>query len=335
MDSFDHYAAGDFTEKWTSQNNMTLSAGGGRRSTAAAQFNSFLDYLRKTLDAQATWIVGFALKLGSAGSGVILSIVDGTTEQCFLYVNANGTLSLYRGPFSSFVLLGTSTYALSTGLYYYVELKLTIHDTTGSFEVRVDGVNRLSGSNVDTKGSANANANGIAFGNNVTGSSNGHQDFYIDDLYVCDGQGAANNDFLGDCRVDSYLPTADGANTGLTPSSGTTHFSLVDEVAPNDDTDYNESATLGAKDTYGFADIVHNPASVFGIQINLSVRKDDAGFRQVKDVVRSGGTDFAGAAQALGTSYGYKLAVREVDPATGAPWTKAGVNNAEFGMEVA
>jgi hypothetical protein len=56
---------------------------------------------------------------------------------------------------------------------------------------------------------------------------------------------------------------------------------------------------------------------------------------QVKDVVRSGGTDFAGAAQALSTSYGYKSAIREADPATGVPWTKAGVNTAEFGMDVA
>jgi hypothetical protein len=31
----------------------------------------------------------------------------------------------------------------------------------------------------------------------------------------------------------------------------------------------------------------------------------------------------------------YKSAIREVDPATGAPWTKVGVNAAEFGMEVA
>lgn len=40
---------------------------------------------------------------------------------------------------------------------------------------------------------------------------------------------------------------------------------------PNDDTDSNESATVGAKDTYVFAEMAHNPASVFGVQINLNV----------------------------------------------------------------
>jgi hypothetical protein len=40
---------------------------------------------------------------------------------------------------------------------------------------------------------------------------------------------------------------------------------------PNHDTDYNESATVGTKDTYAFAEIAYNPASVFGIQITLTL----------------------------------------------------------------
>lgn len=52
-------------------------------------------------------------------------------------------------------------------------------------------------------------------------------------------------------------------------------------------------------------------------------------------MVRSGGTDYRSAAQAVTTSYGHKTAIRESDPAPGAPWPKAGVNGAEFGMEVA
>ncbi len=65
-------------------------------------------------------------------------------------------------------MLGTRTYALGTGLYYYLEL--TIPYTLGSFEVR----NPLSGANMDTKASSNATANGIALGNNISGSSDGH-----------------------------------------------------------------------------------------------------------------------------------------------------------------
>lgn len=75
----------------------------------------------------------------------------------------------------------------------------------------------LSGANMDTKASSNATANGIALGNNISGSSDGHlKDFYIDDLT---GKGRAT-----------------------TTSPRTAHFSLVDEATPNDDTDFNESA---------------------------------------------------------------------------------------------
>ncbi len=42
---------------------------------------------------------------------------------------------------------------------------------------------------------------------------------------------------------------------------------------------------------------------------NLNVKKNDAGIRQVKEVVRSGGTDYPGAAQALSTSYVLQLQV--------------------------
>lgn len=50
-------------------------------------------------------------------------------------------MARFLGPASSGTLLGTRTYALGTGLYYYLEF--TIHYTLGSFEVCVDGVNRL------------------------------------------------------------------------------------------------------------------------------------------------------------------------------------------------
>lgn len=202
-----------------------------------------------------------------------------STERCSFHLHSNGTFSLYRGPASSGTLLGTRSYALGTGLYYSFEGKITTHDTAGSFEVRVDGLNRLSGANVDTKASGNASANGIAFGDNIGGSSNGQQDFYIDNLYTCDGQGATTASRR--IAVDSYPPAADGAHSGLAPSSGMTHFSLVDETTPNEDADYNENATIEAKESYGFADMAYNPARRFGVQINLSVEKDDAGFHQI------------------------------------------------------
>ncbi|MGH8555229.1 MAG: hypothetical protein ACREUD_06645 [Gammaproteobacteria bacterium] len=44
-------------------------------------------------------------------------------------------------------MLGTSSFALAAGQYYFVEFKATVHNTSGSVEVRVNGISRLSGNN--------------------------------------------------------------------------------------------------------------------------------------------------------------------------------------------
>ncbi len=48
----------------------------------------------------------------------------------------------------------------------------------------------------------------------------------------------------------ALLPTAEGSNLAWTPSTGTTHFTLVDEAACNGVTDYVSVNTVGTRDSY-------------------------------------------------------------------------------------
>jgi hypothetical protein len=131
------------------------------------------------------------------------------------------------------------------------------------------------------------------------------------------------------------MPSADGANTALTPSTGTAHAALVDDNPANDDTDYNQSSNVGDKDTYDMAALSGNWASIKAVQVLMEARKDDAGARSICSVTRSGGTDYDGAAQGLTTSYMYYTEILQNDPATSAAWAnKAAVDAAEFGMKV-
>ena len=146
---------------------------------------------------------------------------------------------------------------------------------------------------------------------------------------------APNNDFLGDVRIDAVYPTADGTYTAWTPSTGTSHYALVDETTPNT-TDYNSSNTIGQKDSY----VMGNPPSlasqiIYGVRVKVAAQKDDAGSRSMKVGVRSGTTDSLSAAQALGTSQLYYTNIHEVDPGTGASWTPSGVDNMEVVIESA
>src|SRR4030095_5489947 len=215
--------------------------------------------------------------------------------------------------------------------WYYLELRAVIHDTAGVYEERGDGLTDLLATGVDTRDG------GTAGQWNCVGINGAYSSyFYADDFYVCDGSGTRNNTFLGSVLSETLWPqtgaVAPGSNTGLTPSTGTDHGALVDENPPNT-TDFNYSATVGAKDTYNYP-AVTLPGAILGVQTNLYVAKSDAAARTVCAVVRTGDTDDEGVPVSPLTSYGYFWETREVNPATGLPWTTAEVNAIEAGMKV-
>jgi hypothetical protein len=358
--------------------------------------------------------------------------------------------------------------------FNYFEIKATIHDTTGSIELRINGVPALNLVNQDTRNAGTGVVNAIRIG----GTNSFGPIWAMDDLYICNTSGSTNNDFLGDIRVDTLYPNADGTYSQWTPSavngahrywrlyvdavlSGTSialtelglsltpggasvaaggtasasnatsgaaanafdgnsgtwwmtvssqvpgwlaydfgagvtknikgfsltsqnsaqfatqtpsqfqlqysddgvtwvtlaagtalswiqnetkvfsaditatpHSALVDEAIPNT-TDYNYALTPGLRDSYAFQDLPSLVSStVYGVQINAAMLKDDAGNKQVALFTRSGGTDSDGATAALGTSQTYVSQIWETNPTGGAAWTQATVNASEFGVKV-
>jgi hypothetical protein len=143
--------------------------------------------------------------------------------------------------------------------------------------VRIDGVTEvaLTASGVDTRNAGTGLWDRVGLGCN-----SGSTTFtYYDDFYVCDTSGSApRNTFLGPVtKVETLYPQTDGvaagSNAGLTPSTGTDHGALVDETPPNQ-TDYNSSATVGAKDTYNYPSMALTGV-ILGIQTNLYCQKSD------------------------------------------------------------
>jgi len=241
-----------------------------------------------------------------------------------------GRIQIVRGDGT---VLGTGTTILTSGIWYFIELKATINDSTGSAAVKVNGVTEVTVSGVDTRnGGSAATADRVIFFSN--GSVGGT--FRLDDVYICDGTGSApTNDFLGDCRVQALFPNGDGNSSQLVGSDGNSvnNSLLVDETTPNGDTDYVEGANVGDKDTYAYGNLTPTSGTVYGVQPNLYARKTDAGTRSIASVARLSGTEVDSAAAALSTSYLYYRDIRETKPGGGA-WSIADVNNAEFGVKV-
>lgn len=308
----------------------TSTTGVGRGGGVALEWGiSSAQHFTKALDNQSAWIVGFALRTHSSAHAQrsILQFWDAGAVQCALQVTTGGNLAFYRGLAS--LNLGTSAFALALNQWYYIEVKVTIHSTAGAVEVRVNGSPVLTVVGVDTQQFANSFANQIDFSSGNTGTR-------IDDIYICDASGTQNTDFLGEVKVERLVPTGDSGLQGWTPSDGTSHFALVDETPDNADADYLESANVpGNQDLFDYANLASLDSGIRGVQVNTLARVTDAGSIGIKTLATSGAAESEDVAQVVSdTSYRSFARVIESDPNTGALWTAASVNAAQFGIKV-
>lgn len=333
VDGFNHYATADLTKKW-STTSAVITSTNGRRSGASLRTQGAGDYVVKNLSAATqTIILGFALSGTTLASstGCMCRFLDSAVTHIAITLDGTGRIQVRRSSESG-TILGTSSNTLSNNVFNYIELKIKIDDSVGTYEVRVNGVNWVSGTGADTRNAGNASVNSFSLGSVGSVSLSGANDF--DDLYVADISGSTNNDFLGDVRVDTILPTSDGNYSQFTPSTGSTHFNLVDESTPNT-SDYNLSSTVNDRDSYGMDNLTAlSSQTVYGVQVNAAVLKDDAGARSVATMVRSSSTDGDGASIAIGTSQYYISQVYELNPNGSVAWTEATVNAMEAGVKV-
>src|SRR5262245_42384738 len=196
MDGFDHCGTSGsnnttaLATKYSSSNFIFLNSAVVRTGVnsvrwvgAGGDSNNYL--ITKTLPASGAAIVGHA-RHGTGGTtwgGAMVRLREGTTVHLELNIDSTGHLLLKRGT----TTIATGTTVLALGSWYYLELKAVIHDTAGSYEVRIDGLTEaaLTASGVDTRnGGTTGQWDNVYLG----GGTNGEN--HADDLYVCDSSGA-------------------------------------------------------------------------------------------------------------------------------------------------
>ena len=334
VDGFDHYGTSDLSKKWVNVGGSEqIASTSGRRGGGALYAASYGQSIDKVITSSGTVIIGVAFKSATFNTGypALFTLKESATVHLTVMYNAASKIEIRRGNTGG-TLLATSTSAYTLSAWNYFELKAKIDSTTGMTEVHINGVVD-SGLTLTGANTRNGGTSGVISTVQLGQSGGAGAWAYYDDLYVCNNSGSTNNDFLGDCRVDTILPTGDGNYTQFTPSTGTAHWSLVDENPPNT-TDYVSSATSGDRDSYTFPDLSGlSSQTIYGIQINAAALKSDAGARSLGTMSRLGGTDKDGAGAAMSTSQLYISEIQETDPASAA-WTESNVNAAEFGVKV-
>jgi hypothetical protein len=337
-DSFDHYSEAQILRKWSNFNTagfLTLNPAAGRNGTAGIRQAGLIasDGLGIAVPTNPNRIiVGTAFYTGflPPSHRSIMGWSDAGILHDFVILRTDGKLELLRG---GVVSLGQTTNAVAASQYNYIEVDLTIADTTGAATIRVNGSTWLSLTNVDTRNGASGVITNFwlsGCGPNTGNAFAGIGDF--DDFYMLNTSGSTNNSFLGDVRVQAVLPSGAGNYTQWTPLSGA-NWQNVDENPCTDDTDYNSSSTAAQKDSFVFPDITPSAGTVYAVAVNLMMRKDDAGTRTVRALARLSSTDSFGSDINVGGSYANYQSILETKPGGGS-WSVSDVNNSEFGYDL-
>lgn len=279
------------------------------------------------INTDATIIVGFWFRTNYTSNYTrsVLALRDGSSVDVELFLDiTNGRLIV--------VTAGVTRASVSyTNLntWQFIELKATISDS-GSWELRVGGATVASGSH-DTRAGTNNYCNNVQLGS--TGNVNFA--FFYDHLYICNGAGSTNNNFLGQVKVATIRPSADTAEKDWTAQSGSDHYTMVDEEVADVDTTYIEASMTGDFDLFDYGNPSSIGSTIHGVQINTDCKETDATAYSLQTTIKSSSTVSDDTAQAI-ASAGYKTLRRisTTDPATGSAWTSSGINAAQFGVKV-
>ncbi len=231
--------------------------------SAVAQFHCYsavqarIGYLRAYL---------YLVSLPSATSQ-IMSFRDPTGSVCGeVALTGAGKLRLRT---ASQVQVGADSAALQTGRWYRVELKVDATTTPGSLEAyytpcQPDGSDPGDGQRILIASASNdATASGAWARATVGSSANVTTHLVFDDVALNDDTGTVQNGYPGSGKVIALSPNGAGdTNQWLKNSGGAgdaANWQLVDELPPNDATDYVQSGLSGtdpanAVDEYNLTD---------------------------------------------------------------------------------
>jgi hypothetical protein len=326
--------------------NWNLASANPRTGTHHARLTDALDSceFRRVFGApKSTVMVGMALWLdelpfiepaigGTRDGFYVGRFADAANgSQIFIYVGTDGGLVAYRsgpfvGGFFDCTLLGRADPCIVAGAYQHVEIKaIAGNGSAGAIEVRVDEVTRLNLTGIDTVRTANVEFSQIGIGrlSGTCFTGGGHVD--LADVFANDSLGSSNNDFIGDHKSFCQMANADTARADFTPSAGASQYGVIDETPPNDGDYLDLAATTGRTDV-GFEDLPGNATAVAVARPFVRAKKNDAGTATIKPGIRSGSSVGQGGAQPVTTGFAYYDEAIEVDPATGVPFTPAGLN---------
>jgi hypothetical protein len=225
-------------------------------------------------------------------------------------------------------LLATSTNALPILTWNYIEVKLTVADSGGNWEVRVNESTWINFTG-DTKQSTTLST---ALPASRSGAAALTTPSTICMSAIAQAAPTTPSSVMCvsiRCGL-SVLATIQNSAKLEAPATGITLTTRRWIAIPPTTT-----ATRWDSVTRSIAGIfLQSQGTIFGVQVNMAARKDDAGGRTLRSLTRVSGNDYEGDSQNVGTDYRVYRQIIEKNPNTTAAWTESEINGAEFGYKV-
>lgn len=261
---------------------------------------------------------GFAVYIPAitAYSFVYYASASGGSYQLAININNSGGLEVFRG---TWTLIGSTASVFTSIGWYYIEVSVVTHATTGSVTIDVNGVNKMALTNVNTNP---AGTGGISYIHYVEANNQIFDDTYFADDLVR----------YGPCRVQSLVPASDVAGGVWVPNSGANGYSRVSEMVNDLDTTYISASSVNDVSRFGLA--ASTALGIKAIAIETVAKKTDGTTRAIKAQLKSGSTTVEGATQTLLTTYETKQDIFTVNPDTGTGWLQPDLNAIEIGSKV-
>lgn len=284
----------------------------------------------------------------------IISLVSGTStansSDANITIDNTGALRLYYNNATVNTVIGSPSTALSTGVWYCIEMKFDRSPASGSqsVEARVDqGTPFATASNL----TINAGIQSVIVGGNLASEAQTTGNWFIDDMAINDSSGSPL--YPGAGQVTVLRPNAAGDNNAFTVQVGGTagaanNFTRVSEVTPDDVTTYNGDALINQTDDFN----IENTPSSIGANDTINVVHLSVRFRAVVAAAEatfvlriksaSGGsvsegsvisptsTTWVSNANAVPRNPTFSS---NLDP-NGNPWTKASLDTAQIGYRI-
>ena len=358
MDGFDHYDMNQMNMKWENVSggpNYIMCDGNSRRS-GTKYFKSIGGNANKHVVDTVTgediysYVVGCACLYTTvaiaAGAWSLQLQSEGGTPHVYIRFEGDGKVKLQIAG----VWYETEQDFVDPNTWFHIEIKGTIHESSGEFECRLNEETVLSDSSICTQYPGQEGIARLSIGGGLMMWG----EAWFDDVYLLDGN-SPQNDFLGDSRIDTLYTSADGYYTMFTPSEGDNWECVYPEVVDVEDdsgwplyiegihydcprvdfTKYNSATVAGSRDCYELDNISSLSKPIHACQQNSCYRKTDAGKKQVEQFLRISSTNYDCGKIWEATDFAkIKTFPWTYNPDTSVAWTESDINALQSGIEI-